>query len=318
MLRLKRNLILFSSIGISILYWIIETYIYNINDNSDHSILDHLFFINYEELLTRLFYIVLILFLGYFFQFSFNKVSDSKTKINNTYQHFELLNNIFGHDLANIFQVIHSSVEILQSLIQNEKENESLNQVLNMILEQNSNAKLLITNVINLTKLQEPERTLKSIEVYEYLVRAKENLLNIFPNKKILINTPVLTHKVYILADELLLNIFDNLLFNAVKHNRNPQIEIEIKISIEKNKRINQVKIEFEDNGNGIPDDLKLNIFNEIKSISYRTSGMGIGLALIKKIVSIYKGTIKIEDKFIGDYSKGSKFILKIPEFVYY
>ena len=316
MLRLKRNLILFSSIGISILYWIIETYIYNIKDNSYHSILDHLFFVSYEELLTRLFYIVLILFLSYFFQFSFNKVSDSKTRINDAYQHFELLNNIFGHDLANIFQVIHSSAEILQSLIQNETKNKALNQIINMILEQNSNAKLLITNVINLTKLHEPERILKPIDVYEYLGRAKENLLKIFPNKTILIKIPVLTNKVYILADDLLLNIFDNLLFNSVKYNRNPQIEIEIRISIDKNQRIKYIKLEFEDNGNGIPDDVKLDLFNEIKFFSYRSSGMGIGLTLIKKILSRYKGTIQVEDKFIGDFSKGSKFVLHIPELV--
>jgi len=40
------------------------------------------------------------------------------------------------------------------------------------------------------------------------------------------------------------------------------------------------------------------------------------GLSLVKKILKNYKGKIWVEDKVKGDYSKGSKFVLLIPNFI--
>ena len=41
---------------------------------------------------------------------------------------------------------------------------------------------------------------------------------------------------------------------------------------------------------------------------------MGLGLSLVKKIIESYHGQIWVEDRFEGDYSKGSNFIVLIPE----
>ena len=41
---------------------------------------------------------------------------------------------------------------------------------------------------------------------------------------------------------------------------------------------------------------------------------MGIGLSLVKTIIDSYEGKIWVEDKVKGDYTKGSNFILLIPE----
>ena len=41
---------------------------------------------------------------------------------------------------------------------------------------------------------------------------------------------------------------------------------------------------------------------------------MGLGLSLVRKIIANYKGHIWVEDKVLGDYKKGSNFIILIPE----
>ena len=41
---------------------------------------------------------------------------------------------------------------------------------------------------------------------------------------------------------------------------------------------------------------------------------MGIGLSLVKKIMKGFNRKIWVEDKVKGDFSKGSNFILLIPE----
>ena len=45
-------------------------------------------------------------------------------------------------------------------------------------------------------------------------------------------------------------------------------------------------------------------------------SGIGLGLLLISNILESYNGEIRVEDRIEGDYSKGSNFIMLIPETV--
>ena len=41
---------------------------------------------------------------------------------------------------------------------------------------------------------------------------------------------------------------------------------------------------------------------------------MGLGLSLVKKTIDRYNSKIWVEDRIKGDYSKGSNFIILIPE----
>jgi len=43
---------------------------------------------------------------------------------------------------------------------------------------------------------------------------------------------------------------------------------------------------------------------------------MKFGLSLVKKILTSYNGEIWVENKVQGDYSKGSIFIILIPEII--
>jgi len=42
--------------------------------------------------------------------------------------------------------------------------------------------------------------------------------------------------------------------------------------------------------------------------------GMGLGLSLVKKIIESYHGQIWVEDRVKGDSTRGSNFVLLIPE----
>ena len=73
-------------------------------------------------------------------------------------------------------------------------------------------------------------------------------------------------------------------------------------------------KFEFIDNGIGVSDDRKEIIFKRGNRELKGSKGMGLGLSLVSKILSIFNGKIWVEDKIKGDYTKGSNFIILIPE----
>jgi len=76
------------------------------------------------------------------------------------------------------------------------------------------------------------------------------------------------------------------------------------------------LKIEFKDNGIGVTDPAKEIIFKGGYKRDKKFRGMGLGLSLVKKILESYNGEIWVEDRVPGDYTKGSNFVILIPEIV--
>ncbi|MGB1318533.1 MAG: sensor histidine kinase, partial [Flavobacteriales bacterium] len=98
---------------------------------------------------------------------------------------------------------------------------------------------------------------------------------------------------------EQLLRVFNNLIKNgiqAVADGTKPKISIGLKR--EENRWIASVK----DNGSGIPEDLREKIF--VPNFTTKSSGMGLGLAMVKNIVESVNGEIS----FISESGLGTTF----------
>jgi signal transduction histidine kinase len=67
------------------------------------------------------------------------------------------------------------------------------------------------------------------------------------------------------------------------------------------------------DEGQGIPDEEKKNVFEKFYRIgseqTRKTQGTGLGLYLCRKIVADHNGTIQLKD----NHPQGSKFIVQFP-----
>jgi len=133
------------------------------------------------------------------------------------------------------------------------------------------------------------------------------------PKKNIDIKIEPNDDKVHVLSNELLLDVFENILMNSVVYNKNEKVKINVIISeiIEGSNKF--VKMEFKDNGIGIEDHRKDKIFQEIYRQSKKSKGMGLGLSMVAKLINLCDGKIWVEDRIIGDFSKGSNFIIQIP-----
>lgn len=186
-------------------------------------------------------------------------------------------------------------------------------RLIEIIKEQVNRGKKLVSNVRKLSQIEGQEMIIEKIEIFNILKKAVKFIHNSFHDKNLKIQINTFSEQIYIKANELIEDVFENILINAVKYNNNPTIEINIKISKLAKEGNNYYKIEFIDNGVGIEDDRKTTIFQRAdKSIG----GMGLGLSLVKKIIQKYEGKVWVENIVKDDYSKGSNFIILIPEVI--
>lgn len=244
------------------------------------------------------------------------KLIKSERNYQDAYDRANFYKDLFAHDINNILQNVLSAAEIcFLNLDQPEKVN-NIKETLNIIKDQVKRGANLVSNVRKLSQLEEKKVLVEKIEVNENIVHAIEFTRNSFSEKKIDIKTENFNKKFHVYANELLLDVFENVLINAVKHNDNLTAKIVIKFSSELRQGKKFLKMEFIDNGMGISDDRKELIFQRQDKNCKKVSGMGLGLSLVKKVVESYEGHIWVEDKVKGDRSKGSNFIILIPEVI--
>lgn len=106
-------------------------------------------------------------------------------------------------------------------------------------------------------------------------------------------------------------NVIFNLLDNAIKYRRE-EVAPHLTIAT-RNHGDDEIQIMIQDNGIGIKrEDLK-RIFEKFYRVStgnrHDVKGFGLGLAYVNKMITLFKGSIKVE----SELKKGSKFIITLP-----
>jgi signal transduction histidine kinase len=114
----------------------------------------------------------------------------------------------------------------------------------------------------------------------------------------------------YAVADELIFDVFVNLLDYSV--HSSPTAGADIQIQVEEGHSAITVKIE--DHGRGIPDSKKDQVF---KRLAWRPDGeeeADLGLSIVALLVERYSGLVSVKDRIQGDHSLGSRFEVSLPK----
>ncbi|MBD3229137.1 MAG: hypothetical protein GF329_13195 [Candidatus Lokiarchaeota archaeon] len=241
------------------------------------------------------------------------KILQSKEELEKSLSTSEFYKSLMSHDIRNVFQNILIARELILRLLQNHKEIDQIESHLNTIEEQVRRGINLIKNIKMIADLKEYKLGIEKIKVGDILYESIEYIKNSFKQKEINIEVKSDLKQYNVAANNLLREIFDNILINAVLHNRNENVEIKIHISQAEVNGENYIKIEFIDNGVGIPYEMRENIFKPISNGLKTGNGMGIGLSLVKTLIDSYKGRIWVEDRIKGDYTQGTNIIIEIP-----
>jgi PAS domain S-box-containing protein len=220
----------------------------------------------------------------------------------------ELYVDLMGHDINNLNQVATGYLELAQDML-DLKDNDRV--FLDKPMEALQRSSRLIENVRKLQKARSRGVSREVTDLRQVLEDVKDEYDGHANARVILDGDHVVACR--ILANDLLQDVFANLVDNAIKHSssKSPLVSIKLDRSTENDQLYYRVSIE--DNGPGVPDDLKPRIFTRRLRGSTKAKGSGIGLFLVKTLVEDYRGRVWVEDVVPGDRSKGSRFVVILP-----
>lgn len=146
---------------------------------------------------------------------------------------------------------------------------------------------------------QLPEKNNEQFELNNEL----KNIISIFSDEKIYLHSNMDT--IMIDIDKIYLSrIITNLVSNARQAADDSRENI---INLDVEKRQKRIIISVEDNGIGISEELHTRIFEP--NFTSKSSGMGLGLTMVRKMVEDYKGEISVK----SELGKGSTFTISLP-----
>ncbi len=218
----------------------------------------------------------------------------------------ELYLDLMGHDINNLHQIALGYLELAREKRLEADQREFLDKPIEVL----QRSAQLIQNVRKIQKLHDGVLRSELVDVCQLLVDVQK-AYGSMPHKQVTLNLNGYEHCT-VSANELLYDVFSNLVSNAIKHTGD-HADIVVDLDVVRNQGIRYCRVMVEDDGPGIPDDFKGKVFNRMLKGSKTAKGMGLGLYLVKSLVESYGGRVWVEDRVLGDHIKGARFVVLLP-----
>jgi PAS domain S-box-containing protein len=223
----------------------------------------------------------------------------------------ELYVDLMSHDINNMNQVAIGYLELALDMMRtNGQIDENHSDMISKPYEMLLNSSKLIENVRKIQLERSGHYEHRVMDIYKVIEDIKNNYPSVV-GRDIQIR---LTRdcECMVAANELLKDIFVNLIGNSIKHSSG---SILINVVMEKvtEEGAQYCRVSVEDNGPGIPDDIKGKLFYRLNIENAKARGKGFGLYLIKQLVDDFGGKFWMEDRVPGDFTKGAKFVVMLP-----
>jgi two-component system sensor histidine kinase CpxA len=159
----------------------------------------------------------------------------------------------------------------------------------------------LISNLLILARIDASEKTSRRDEVHlgrlvQHIV--KDACFEGIAHRKTVVQTGLFER--YLSADTgLLHSCIENVVRNALRHTP-PDSVVEVNVSETDVSATRMIVITTSDEGNGVPEDMREEIFSPFVRITSpenpKSNGSGLGLSICKSIVELYRGTITAQN----------------------
>ena len=221
----------------------------------------------------------------------------------------EYLHKEFVSSVSHEFKTPIASIEGYATLLQNHNlSSEKHDHYVEKILENSRRLTNLSGNILMLSKLENQEIVLGKTEYQldEQIRKCILMLENKWSAKNIEFDLE-LPRQIYYGSESLLEQVWINILDNAIKHSSVGGI-----VHINIRQTDTQLTVTIADHGDGMTEDVKKHIFEKFYQgdSSRKAEGNGLGLALVKRIVELCKGTVIVE----SSPGTGAMFFVTLPE----
>ena len=214
-----------------------------------------------------------------------------------------------AHEMRNPLSPLRSAQQLLQMFA---GDAERSRQPLAVIDRQLGFLEKLIEDLVDLTRVQSGKMSIayEKTPLQVLLSEVVESCRGQAQAQHITFHLSFPTVPIEIEVDSRRINqIFVNLINNAIKYNH-PGGDVWLTATADQTHFVCYLK----DNGKGIPAEIQPRIFDVFTQAegtdAQRGAGLGIGLAVVKELVSLHQGTVEVRSEGVG---KGSEFIVRIP-----
>jgi two-component system, OmpR family, phosphate regulon sensor histidine kinase PhoR len=252
---------------------------------------------------TSIFLLLIVLFLFWKTLLSLNREKKLSEHTN------DFLNNMTHEFKTPITNIALAGKFMLKEEIAHQQE--KVRQYSEIILEENEKLRLQVEQVLSLAALERGEIPIHKTEVdlHHIINDAIKNLKIQIEHKNGIIQVQFDAKNTYLKGDKThLTHVFCNLIDNGLKYSEGSPV-----IHIQTINQEHHLIITITDQGIGIDKEFQKKVFEKYFRVPtgnvHNVQGFGLGLAYIKKIITLHNGTIALE----SEKGKGTKFTINFP-----
>lgn len=227
-----------------------------------------------------------------------------------------VLNRLMFHDLINYSMAIRGYLDLAAA----QPDDAGIERYVDRAMKQIDVTAELVEKVRKLSAIRSADKkNMLRIDLIRTIMSQANKTAGIFPSKKVQFKFDIKIGDAFVMANDLLPDLFHNIFMNAIKIDRHETVMIEVGLKGEgegqEGSKIGSWVVSISDYGPGIPDERKRLIFLGIQKFmpAEPARGMGLGLSIVKSLLDLYGGSVWVEDREPGHYEKGAVFFVRLP-----
>jgi PAS domain S-box-containing protein len=212
----------------------------------------------------------------------------------------EFFNSILRHDVLNGMTVIRARAELLASELDDEQHRgyaETIVDWCDDVVDVVSRVRAVLETLTGDADLE-----LGPVDLPPLLTAEVERVRRTYPEVTIEAEIP---EAATVVADDLLADVFGNVIGNAVEHNDADEPCLSVGVDVGES----TVAVRIVDDGPGVADDRKEVVFRRGETGHAKRTGSGFGLFFVDSMIEEYGGSVHVEDR--PDGARGSVFVLE-------
>ncbi len=246
-----------------------------------------------------------------------HKMDENMKLVRETLEYDKLKTEFFAnisHEVKTPLNIIIGALQLSEHILNDKKDKDKFEKLTKYTAIMRQNCFRLLRLLNNLIYITEIDSGFVDMHVQNHdLVQIVKNLMSaaskFIENKGVQLELTIDVTSLETACDaEKIERVLLNLLSNAIKFTEEGD-----KICVSLYSMKNCAYISVKDTGIGIPDEMKEIIFQRFrqvdKSFTRKCEGSGIGLYLVKSLVEMHNGSVRVK----SEYGKGSEFIVKLP-----